>query len=483
MKFLSATLFTLFLIPSAMIQATEKPNIIFILIDDLGRQDLGIYGSEYHQTPNIDQLAADGALFNNAYAAHTVCRPSRTAIFSGRYPVRYGIPGFQDYKKGKHAIPLEDDTFADELLAAGYKTGYIGKWHVGKVGGEPDKQGFAYSKFAGGAGQPMSFFSPYQTPRNPHVKVGNKDMSAFINEPLGKKDEFLPERINSEALKFIKDNKESPFLLVVSHYAVHIPTEAKKGDIKLFEERAAKLGLEKGDKRYEVNIIKDKTGEYKSIQNQPVYAAQVKSIDESVGKVVSTLQELGLEDNTIIILSSDHGGFSSRGHTSKIHLPATNLPYRHGKGWVYDGGIRVPLIVKWPSKIKAKTVTDVQATGTDHYPSILEMAGLNLSPENHKDGVSYLAAAQGDNSPREAMYWHSPIPRPHSMGDTAASAMIDGDWKIIQWHDEKTIEVYNLINDKEEKHNLYDATSAKSIALNNKLNAWKTSVNARLKTK
>ena len=473
----------LLLLGSLIHAQNDKPNIVFILIDDLGRQDLGVYGSTFHETPHIDRLAREGALFENAYACHAVCRPSRTGIFSGKSPVRYGIPGFQDYKRGKHAIPPEDDTIGDKFLKAGFATAYIGKWHIGKDGGgEPEKQGFQVSKFAGEPGQPVNFFSPYHVGWDKWQQP-KKGMSykAFTKETPGPDGEYITDRLTDEALTFIEDNKTKPFFLVLAHYGVHIPTQAPERLINKYEVKMKKNGIPHGDARYEVDVQKDKAAYFKTVQNHPAYAAQVETIDENVGRVVEKLKALELDKNTIVVFTSDHGGFSSRGLKSGIHLPAVNLPYRHGKGWLYDGGLRVPMIVKWPAKIKAGVRTKVQTSGTDHFASFLDMAKLPLDPKSHSDSHSYLPACLEDNTPRPAMFWHSPLPRPQSMGDTAASAIIDGDWKLIEWYDEQEFELFNIKEDIGERNNLFKSQPEKANELLGKLKNWKKSVNARRK--
>ena len=229
----------------------------------------------------------------------------------------------------------------------------------------------------------------------------------------------------------------------------------------------------------------DNTGQVKTVQNNPTYAAMVDSVDSNLGRIVEKLDALDLTDNTVIILTSDHGGLSSRGLKSNRELATSNLPYRHGKGWLYDGGIRVPLIAKWPAKIKAGSVSKVQVTGTDHYPTLLEMAGLPLQPEYHRDGESYLPALKGKQYQRSPMFWHSSLGRPSQTGDSRSSAVIDGDWKLIQWYslvDEsiERVELYNLAADPGEHEDLSGQKPEKRGELEAMLNQWKLKVNARL---
>lgn len=448
---------------------TTKPNIVMLLVDDFGRQDLSTYGSNFYETPNIDQLAAEGMRFDNAYVAHPRCVPSRVAIFSGSYPTRFGVP--QGERVGKHQLPLTAVTFGEHLKDAGYQTGYVGKWHLGKHGGGPTKQGFDTSIMAGHWGAPPSYYFPY-------TKVNKAGKNKGFAKVEGDKDEYLTDRLTDEAIGFIEQKKDKPFLLVLAHYAVHTPIEGKPALVNKYKAKMKKLGIADAGPKSDADLVKNSTGYHKTIQNNPDYAAMVESVDISVGRIEAKLKALGLDDNTIIILTSDHGGLSSRGLKSSRELATSNEPYRHGKGWIYDGGTRVPLIVKWPRKIKAGAISNVQVTGTDHYPTILQMAGLPLAPQDHKDGVSYLAALNNDKTPRKAMFWHSPAARPSKTGDTNSSAIIEGDWKLLDFWSEGRIELYNLKDDKSEANNLAKAMPEKTANMLSKLNHWKSNIGA-----
>ena len=468
-----------FLSLSACAQGPAQPNFIMVLVDDLGRQDVGVYGSSLYQTPNIDQLSRDGMRFDNAYVTHPRCLPSRLSLMSGRYPASYGIPGFQDRKLGKHALPLSDTTFAEILKSAGYQTAYIGKWHIGKEGGGPSHQGFDTSIMAGHSGATPSFFLPYEKPAKGKSKKG------FEPYDGGEKGEYLTDRLTDEALAFIEQKKDSPFLLVLAHYAVHTPIEAPEPLSDKYRKIIADKNISKGGPKSDNDVVVDNTGQVKTVQNNPVYAAMVDSVDANLGRIIEKLEALGLSENTVIILTSDHGGLSSRGLENTRELATSNLPYRHGKGWLYDGGIRVPMIVKWPAKIQAGSVSQVQLTGTDHYPTLLELAGLPLQPEQHRDGESYMPALLGKNYQRSPMFWHSSLGRPTRTGDTRSSAVIDGDWKLIQWYSLKDesidrIELFNLADDPGEQTDLSKQQPEKLAELDAMLNSWKKSVNARL---
>ena len=452
------------------------PNFLFIIVDDLGRQDLGVYGSSFYETPNMDRLAADGMRFDNAYTAHPRCVPARLGIMSGRYPARYGIPGFPDRKEGKHALPLSATTFAERLQEAGYRTGYIGKWHLGKEGGDPSVQGFDVSLFAGEAGAPGSYFLPYEE-RKPGVAT-----PSFPPYQGGDKGEYLTDRLTQEAIEFIDRDGEQPFLLVLAHYAVHTPIQAPDEISAVFRDKARVMELED---RWDADLVQDRTGEVKTQQNHPVYAAMIERVDAGVGKLIDKLEEEGLSENTIVILTSDHGGLSTRGLGNRRELATSNLPYRHGKGWLFDGGIRVPLLVKWPGHVAPGSVAASQTTGTDHYASILELAGLPLQPGIHTDSVSYVRALRGEDYARGPMYWHSSLGRPQQTGDIRSSAVIEGPWKLIQWYsleseDIERVELFHLGDDPGEQNDLSQLEPRQRERLESMLDAWKTEVDARL---
>lgn len=474
MKFLTIALLCL-LVGCGGNESDSPPNIVMIIVDDLGRQDVGVYGSSLYETPNIDAVAASGLRFDNAYTAHPRCVPSRVAMLSGQYPANFGVPGFEDRTLGPHALPLEATTFAETLRASGYRTGYVGKWHLGKEGGEPQYQGFDVSILAGKAGAPPSYFYPYETSRSGEFKD-------FVEYAGGVDGEYLTDRLTDEALHFVSQEKDDPFLLVLAHYAVHTPIEAPE---ELTAKYRQKLGRPDDTGRDESDIVVDGNAETKTRQNNPTYAAMVENVDDNIGRLMAALVDAGLDENTVVIITSDHGGLSSRGIGNRRELATSNLPYRQGKGWLYDGGIRVPMIVRWPHGIKPGQVTDRQITGTDHYPTILQLAGLPLDNAAHSDGVSYRAAFDGSAGVREPMYWHSSLGRPGQTGDSRSSAIIDGEWKLIQWYsleneDIVRVELFNLERDPEERNDLYDTEKAQRERLAALLDEWKLSVNARL---
>lgn len=453
--------------------AAERPNVVMILVDDLGRQDLGMNGSTFYHTPNIDRLGKEGLVFEDAYCAHPRCVPSRYGIFSGRIPSRDGVPGYED-RSDKNTLHLERVTFAEVMRDAGYSTGYIGKWHLGKAGsGEPDKQGFTDSRIAGEAGAPNSYFYPFHLTKNGK----HKENEVFPVVP-GKDGEYLTDRLTDEAVDFLRKNKDKPFLLVLAHYAVHTPFQAPQEMVKDARRDLRKAGKEAGGKSDDPDFKDSDQATDKTEQNNPVYAAMVKSMDDSVGRVLAELDQLGLADNTLVILTSDHGGLSTRGGNSQRPLATTNLPYRHGKGWLYDGGLRVPMIVRWPGVVKAGA-TRAQTLGTDHYATILEACGLKADRKEAMDSVSYLPVLMGKDFKRGPMFFHSPQSRPASTGDRDASALIAGKWKIFQHLDSGKLELYDLGADPGETHDLSASNPDKLAELKALLEKTKSETHAR----
>jgi len=434
------------------VQADKKPNLLFILVDDMGVMDTSMAGSKVYETPAIDKLAQDGMSFANAYASHPRCLPSRYSIFSGRIPGHDGVPGFQE--KGKQPLPLYRVTWGEVLKKAGYSTGYIGKWHLGGDGGEPNFQGFTDSRIAGHAGAPPSYFYPYHVAR----KGKSKELFPHIK---GEKNEYLTDRLTNEAIDFIEKNKSKPFALVLAHYAVHTPLEAPSETTQHYAKKIKSLGLEVANGVKDRDFKIDGNGAYKTVQNNPTYAAMIDRVDKGITKIRKKLQQLGLDKNTIIILTSDHGGLSTRSISNTRAIATSNMPYRCGKGWLYDGGTRVPMIVVWPGHVKPGSVTSYQTMGTDHYPSILDMLGIKLPSGIDIDGISYLPALKGKSPQRPPLFFHSPLGRPTQTGDHPASALIQGDWKIFQRHDTLQYELYNLKKDPGERTNLAKKNPAK----------------------
>lgn len=454
-------------------QAATKPNMLFIIVDDLGRQDVGFHGSTYHLTPNIDRLAKEGMVFENAYCSHPRCVPSRYGMMSGRMPHRDGVPGYED-RSSPHTLPLARVTFAERLKEAGYSTGYIGKWHLGKEGGAPDAQGFDDSRIAGEAGAPNSYFYPFHISKSGQ----HKENEVFPVVP-GKAGEYLTDRLTDEAVDFLRKNKEKPFMLVLAHYAVHTPFQAPDDLTAEARKRLKDSGRPAGGTQNDPDFKNSDQATDKTEQNNPIYAAMVRSMDNSVGRVTAELEKLGLAENTLIVLTSDHGGLSTRGENSKRPLATTNLPYRHGKGWLYDGGLRVPMIVKWPGHTKPGTSTAVRTINTDHYASFLDAAGLKADPKDAIDSVSYLPALAGKDLPPRPLFFHSPESRPGQTGDRDASALIDGPWKIVKHYDPLKYELFNTAKDPGESRDLSSAEPEQFARLKASIETIAKDTNAR----
>ena len=427
----------------------RKPSFVFFLIDDLGWSDIGCYGNKFNETPNIDRLAAQGMRFTDAYAACPVCSPTRASIVSGQYPARVGIidfiPGhWRPFEKltvpinRQQYLPLESVTLAETLKEAGYTCGAFGKWHLGGRGRLPDAQGFDTMVVAGGG----RHFGNSTTP-NIHLT----------------KDDYLAEAITAQGVKFIEANKDRPFFLYVMHYAVHIPLQARKKLINKYEKKP-----------------KPQTG-----VNNPTYAAMVEHVDDSVGGILDKLDELKLADNTVVVFFSDNGGL--RQHFKKIGpVVTTNAPLRDEKGTLYEGGVREPLIVRRPGKVKAGSVCGEVVTSVDFYPTFLDIAGVKRPADHVLDGESIAPLlARSGKLARDAVYWHYPVYH-HS---TPAGAIRQGQWKLIEFFDTgpSRFELYNLKDDIGESNDLAARMPGKVKELQQKLSEWRKSVNARLPKK
>jgi arylsulfatase A-like enzyme len=489
-------LFIALLIPARSFSQTlhqndNKPNIVFILTDDLGWRDLGIYGSSFYETPNIDRLASQGMRFMDAYASSPICSPSRSSIMTGQYPVRTGITdyiiGRQNMvgpepneklipKPFKLNLPKNEVTIAQALKQHGYATSFAGKWHLGLSPKTwPKKKGFDYNYGGWAAGNPRSYgmggyFSPYH---NPELKDGPKG-------------QFLTDRLTTETIKFIKKEakKGIPFFADLSFYAVHEPIQAKKKYIKKFKEKAHRMGLDtmrkfihhtarmRGDADWRASWKK------RIIQSNPVYAALIYSVDKNVGRILNVLKTLGISNNTVIVFTSDNGGLATS-EGSPTGPPTTNYPLRYGKGFTYEGGTRIPLIIKWPGVVKSGVVNRFPVINTDFYPTFLQMAKAPLMPEQHKDGVSLVPLLKGKKSIKQpVLYWH--YPHYSNQGGAPSSAIRQGDWKLIQFYGDNHVELYNLRDDTEEKIDLSARLPKKTATLLQLLDKWKANRKAKI---
>ncbi|MHC4122722.1 MAG: sulfatase [Planctomycetota bacterium] len=437
----------------------KKPNFVFVLIDDMGWKDLSCYGSTFYETPNIDKLAADGMKFTDAYAACPVCSPTRGSILLGKYPARTNLTDWLfNWRRGNlippeylRALPFKDVTIAEALKKAGYTTLFVGKWHLGKKPSSPERHGFDVNIGGTKSGMAESHFYPEWKANIP------------IEAESGS---YLADCLTDKSLELIEKNKDKPFFLYLSHYSVHTPLEAKEELTAEYEKKAAKLPPLKGPK-----FGRERWRDVRLAQDHAVYAGMVQSVDESVGRVVKKLEQLSLADNTVVIFMSDNGGLSTTENT-----PTSNIPLRAGKGWLYEGGVRVPMIIKWPGKAKPNSVCDESVISNDFYPTMLEMAELPLLKKQHCDGLSLVPLLlQKGRLNRQAIYWHYP----HYASGPPSSAVRAGDYKLIEFYEEG-IELYNLKNDIGEKHNLAEKMPEKAAELKKMLEDWKKTVGARL---
>jgi len=458
---------TCLLVVSAVLHAApakEKPNIVFILADDLGWADLGCYGSTFYETPNLDRMAKKGMRFTNAYAASPVCSPTRASILTGKYPARLGItdwlPGRKDQPSQKLKRPqlptclaLEENTLAEALKAGGYKTAFFGKWHLGDSPAHwPEHQGFDLNLGGCEKGTPPSYFSPYKLP----------------NLPDGPEGEYLTDRLTSEAIRFIEQHRDKPFLVYLSHYGVHTPLQAKATLLAKYTGKAAKLPAGKSPE-----FLDDNGRPVRQVQNNPTYAAMVENLDENVGRILDKLAALGLDENTIVIFTSDNGGLSTAEGS-----PTSNLPLRAGKGWAYEGGVRTPLLIKWPGVTKPDSVCNKPVSSPDFFPTILEMAGLTPLPYQQLDGTSLLAEIQGVDSIERPIFWH--YPHYSNQGGAPCGAVRLGDFKLIECYEDMRVELYDLRNDIAEKNNLATEKPETAAALTARLHGWRADMKAQM---
>ncbi len=421
-----------------------RPNIIFMLIDDLGSSDLGCYGSTFHETPHLDQMAEQGMRFTAAYSACTVCSPTRASLLTGQYPARLHLTDWIAGSRRPFApLKVPDWTqqlspnipnLAQALKARGYTSASIGKWHLGPPACWPEQQGFDQNIGGYDRGQPPSYFSPWKIPT--------------LSE--GPKDQFLTERLTSEAVKFITDNRERPFFLYLPHYAVHTPLMSKPEVLAKYQAKA-KLNPD-------------------APQHNAVYAGLLESVDDSVGQIMTTLDELQLSSNTLIIFTSDNGGLL--GSTA-------NPPFRAGKGSAYEGGVRIPLILRWPGTIQPGTTCPTPVITPDFYPTLLAISGATPRRPSPVDGENLLPLLkQSGPLQRDTLYWH--YPHYHPGGATPYSALRQGDWRLIEFHEDHHLELYNLKTDTAEANDLATALPETAATLQRKLHAWLKETGAQL---
>lgn len=447
----------------AMASAQEKPNIVFILADDFGYHDLSHTGSEIYQTPNIDNIAEEGISFTNAYVNYPRCVPSRYAFMTGLYPVN------EDKGNLRVNVP-EKENFVEIFNKSGYNTSYVGKWHLGELpsndgdGNDPKGFGFKHSYAAGGAGGIDTRFFPFNT----KSKENKKDPVPNIEED-GKDGDYVSDMLTNASMNFIRENaeKKQPFMAVLAYYAVHTPLEAKPEDKKRNKKEIA--AYDYGDTP---EYIKEGEGRRKMRQDDPDYAGMVENVDENVGRLLDLLEELDIDENTIVVFTSDHGGLSNDGNKRERHLATTNNPLRAGKGHLYEGGVRVPLFIKWDDKIEEREDDKSIVMAMDLFPTLIDLATNQKVPGI--DGKSFKPVIEGKESwENRTVFWNSRKARPHSTGDIKASAVRSGDYKLMYFPEKKKKELYNLKKDISEENDISSQEPQKTKELMDKLKDWK----------
>lgn len=479
------------LVGGGVAQAADAPNVIYIMVDDYGWADVSYNGSRFYETPNIDRLAARGMQFTDGYAAASISSPTRVSLMTGKYPARNGITdwiagyqhGLNEEQLSKYKMiapeiplnmPLEEVTIAEAFKEGGYNTYHVGKWHCAEDSTHyPHYQGFdkniggwlkggpnGVRRAQGGNG---AYHSPYN---NPYLTDG----------PDG---EYLTDRLGDECVNIIKSSGNEPFFMYLAFYAVHTPIEAKPEVVEYFKTKAKKMGIDQVEP-FTQDLDWYKAADHKAwhwkertIQSDAEYAALIYSMDENVGKVMKALEEQGLLDNTIVCLQSDNGGLSTA-ETS----PTCNAPLRAGKGWLYEGGIRVPFLMAYPPVIEAGSMCDNPVVTVDWYPTLLELAGLPLKPEQHVDGVSIVPLLKGEEQDRGAIFFH--YPHYGGKGDTPASAIREGDYKLIEFFEDNHIELYNLKEDISETKNLATAEPELAAKMLKQLQEWRKESGAKM---
>ncbi len=453
-----------------------KPNVLFILADDLGYHDLSCMDSEYYETPNIDRIAHEGMIFTNGYAACQVCSPSRASIMTGQFPARHGItdwigaPVGEDWRKQKrynkllppeyvHRLPAEALTLPEALKQAGYKTFFAGKWHLGDQGSWPEDHGFDINVGGWDAGSPAGgYFSPYKNPNLENHEDG----------------ENLSMRLAEETVNFLQENNPTqtgqPVFAFLSFYAVHGPIQTTQAKWQKYRDKADELGI--AESGFEMGRFLP----IRRVQDNPIYGGLVEAMDDAVGRVLTSLEELGLDENTIVIFTSDNGGVSAGDA-----FATSNLPLRGGKGYQFEGGIREPYFIKMPGLIKGGSTSDVPVSGTDFYPTILDLIGETQLPGEHADGISLLSVIQGQSMAERPLIWH--YPHYGNQGGEPSSIIRLGEWKLIHYYEDGHEELYNLNADLEETTDVSAANPELTKQLSEQLFTYLNDVGARFPEK
>lgn len=445
--------------------SAQQPNIVFILVDDLGWADLGCYGADLHETPHLDRLAAGALRFTHACTPSPVCTPTRASIMCGKHPARLHMTIWREAATDQPTdrrllppvveanLPHSERTLGEVLHDAGYLTAHVGKWHLGAIEHFPETQGFDINIAGNHWGAPATHFFPY---RGPFFGKGRY----VPGLGLGKPGEYLADRLTDEAITVMRQAGKQPFFLNLWHYGVHSPIDAKPEDIEHF----------RGKARPELH------------HQNVAYAGMVKNLDDNVGRLLAALDDLGIADRTLVVFSSDNGGFLGPIGREPDRPVTNNYPLRSGKGSLYEGGIRVPLIVRWPGVTRTGAVCDAPVISTDLYRTMIEVAGAkpSLDAAQQADGQSLTPLLRDLSATSDrAFFWHYPH---YYSTTTPASAVRLGDWKLIEYHEDGRFELFNLANDPGEAHDLAASNSDKATELRDKLHAWRREVSAQMPT-
>jgi arylsulfatase A-like enzyme len=483
------------------LHAQQQPNLIFFLVDDLGWRDVGCFGSQFHETQAIDQLAKEGMLFDNAYSTCHVCSPSRASILTGKYPARTNLTEWlggrpeRDYEKLHHgekltALPDEEQTLAETLHKHGYVTANYGKAHLNK---EPNTYGFDEAI----TGWVQSYYHPFSP--------------TYTKTLPAEEGDYYTDKLTDAAIDFIERNKDRPFFVHLEHFSVHDPIQGRKDLVQKYEKKLATMPQQEGpDFILEPNpdgpalsadrlkILEEDDNStlhqnervwwVKQKQDNVEFAGMVEATDESLARIRAKLKELELEKNTIIIFTSDNGGMSASNQYRGIHHPretlnssfaSSNLPLRGAKGWNYEGGIRVPLIVHWPGEIQANSTSRAVVTGTDYYPTVLEMLNLPALPDQHMDGRSFVPALKAEDYDRGPIYWHFPHYSNHGF-QSPGGAVRSGKYKLLEYYENGTVQLFDLENDIGEQNDLAESKPEIARKLVTMLHDWREEVDAKM---
>jgi len=491
----------LLIVACGELHAQQKRNVIFFLVDDLGQRDVGCYGSRFYETPAIDQLAKEGMLFDNAYATCHVCSPSRASILTGKYPARTNLTEWlggrpeRDYEKLHHgekciALPDDEQTLAETLHKHGYATANYGKAHLNK---DPTTYGFDEAI----TGWVRSYYHPFS--------------QTYSKTLPSKEGDYYTDKLTDAAIDFIKRHKDRPFFVHLEHFSVHDPIQGRKDLVKKYEKKLRTMPNQEGPdyilepnpdgpalSEQELSALEEddnitshqdeRVWWVKQKQDNVEFAGMVEATDESLARIRATLKELGLEKNTIIIFTADNGGMSASNQYRGIHHPretlnerfaSSNLPLRGAKGWNYEGGIRVPLIVYWPGMTHPGSTSQAIVTGTDYYPTLLEMLELPALPDQHRDGKSFVPALKAEDYKRGPVYWHFPHYSNHGY-QSPNGAVRSGRYKLIEYYENGTVQLFDLENDIGEQNDLAGSHPAVTKKLKKMLQDWRDQVDAKM---